>query len=198
MYLVLKNRPYKEKVDLQVEGAIFDEKGNLLPNIFNTGDSLAGNSFTIKMFEEYSKLGKLRDKLWVKVNFASNLFVVSPKVVSLFSSLKLKNLELLDLTISGKGIEISDYKLVNFLGKVDCVDDENSEMGYYTDTNPTYIYSIEWFSIHENKIPSELSIFLIDRTDNLVIIVKEDLIMAIQKEELVGFEFVKPEDFAIV
>ena len=40
MYLILKNSPYKEKVDFIGAGAIFDAKGGFVPNIFNKGFNL--------------------------------------------------------------------------------------------------------------------------------------------------------------
>ena len=120
-------------------------------------------------------MGKLRDKLWVEVNGASELFVVSPKVVQLFKDLKIDNLEFIDITIIGTGTEIKGYSLINFLGKVDCVDDINSSLSYYTDTAPNYIYSIDGFSINEAKVQSQPPIFLIDRIDDLVILIRDDL-----------------------
>ncbi len=195
MYYILSNHPYKKKVDFIINGAIFDERGDFVPNIFNAGNSLMGNAFTIRPNQERSKPGKLRDKLWVEVNGASELFVVSPKVVNLFQNLGISNVELIDFSIQGSGYDISDYKLVNFLGKVDCADDRNSEFGYFTDT--FNIYSIEQLALDESKIPSHLSIFLLDRTDNLVVVVKEELMKEIQENDLTGFVFVQPENFAI-
>ncbi len=195
MYVILNNQPQNKAVDLVISGPIFDGNGDFVPNIFNAGESLTENSYTIRAHKGVSRQGELKDKLCIEVNGASELFVVSPKVVSLLRQYNTSNMEFIDLSIEGTEVEVSNYSLVNFLGKVDCMDDENSECMYVEDTD--YIYAIDHLALHEDNIPDTLSIFLMERTDNLVVVVRQDLATAIQEAGLTGFAFLEPCEFDI-
>lgn len=186
---------YNEKVDMKVDGIIFDKKGNIVANIFNLGESLKNFQFKIKVHEKYSNKGKLRDKIWVRVNRSTLLFVESPRVIEFFKELKINDVEFLDVEIEGEGIEIKDYKIINILKRVNCVDDTKSELIYCDDTDE--IYAIEELVLNEKNIPSDLDIFQMDRTENNVTIVSQRFVEQVNEKGLTGFQFVLPEKFTI-
>jgi hypothetical protein len=188
-------KPFHEKVDMKIDGSIFDEKGNFVANIFNLGKSLAKFKFKIQVQSKYSKNGKLRDKLWVQVNRSTLLFVASPGVLDLFREFKIEDVEFLDVEIEGEGIEIKDYKLINILRRIDCADDLNSEFIYVDDTDE--IYAIEELVLDQEKIPTDLDIFQMARTENNVTIVSQRFVDEVNERGLTGFIFVPSEEFTI-
>jgi hypothetical protein len=194
-YILDHQLPYHEKADIKIDGVIFDNTGDFVTNIFNIGISLGISEFKIKAHSETSKNGKLRDKLWVQINRSSLLFVASPKVIELFEELNIRDCEYLNVQISDVEIKIENFKIINVLKRVDCIDDEQSELVYYTDTDK--IYAIDYLNLDQDKIPPGLDIFQLDRIEKNVTVVSQRFVDKVNEKELTGFRFIPPEKFSI-
>ena len=197
MYYILINEDGNSKTDFYVQGTLLEEDGSLAINIFDAAEPVAkraGNHLTIKLDENYSKLLRLRDRIVTYVQNSFYLLVVSPAMKALLEELNTQNIEYLGVTIKGKTVEISDYFIVNILSKIDCIDDEKSDVYDNEDNTIDAIYSL---TLAEEKIPKHLNLFLLGRHEGGIIIAHERLKKAIEERGLKGFVFVDPKEFAL-
>ncbi len=196
MYYILNHQlTHHEKADMKIDGVVFDNEGNIIANIFNQGKPLKNEKFQIIIQEKYSKSGKIRDKIWVRINRETHIFVASPNVIRLFEELNIRDVEFLDVKIKGDGIDINDFKIINILKRIDCADDLKSELIYYDDTRD--IYAIEELALDNGKIPGNLDIFQMDRTEDNVTIVSQRFVDLINEKGLTGFQFTLPQKFTM-
>src|SRR6185369_9548040 len=104
MYYILDlEKSYKERVDMMVDGVIFDDHGDFVTNVFNSGEPLTDTKFKIRPHQKSSQNGKLRDKVVVQINRSIPLFVVSPKTIDLFRELNAHHLQFFEVEICGNG-----------------------------------------------------------------------------------------------
>lgn len=196
MYYVIQHEAsYTDDKLLKIDGVIFDSNGDFVSNIFNLGNLLQPEIFKIKMQKKYSQKGELTDKIWVQVNRSSLLFVVSQKCVEVMNQLNMGEIEFLGLEFIKDGIDVNNYVIVNVLNRVDCVNDIESELVYYSDTNK--IYAVELLILDESKIPQGLDLFQLDRTEKNITIVSQRFVDKINESGLTGFKFKVPQQFTI-
>lgn len=202
MYYILLNELEKPKFDVHIEGALIDSNGKVQPNIFGYGDSvkeIADTSYSVRVDDNFSMPGKLRDRLSVYVNSSIYLFIVSEKVQKLLSQLAAGQVELHPFIFNYGETEISEYKIVNILNQIDCADIEKSDIDFedYDNNNigTGLIYTINELILNTSLIPSDLNIFLLGRSIEPVIIVHEKLKNQIEELSLSGFIFCPPEEF---
>lgn len=204
MYFILSNELEKPKFDAHIEGALLNAKGRLCPNIFGHGGSVknkADKSYSIKVNDEYSELGKFRDRLSVYVHHSVPLLVVSEAAQQLLNEVAPDQVEFYPLTLNFGKEAVSDFKIVNVLHKIDCVNYEESEIDFEfyddNDVGEGPIYTIDSLVLDESIIPRPLNIFLLGRNDDSIIIIHERLKEMIKERGLSGFLFCKLEDFQL-
>jgi hypothetical protein len=199
-YIVLYKQE-KPKFDVHVEGILLNNVKEVIPVIFNKGRSLKDflqNQFYIEKDDKYSKIGKYRDKLSTIVNTTNPLFVGSRKLEFLLKEIASSQVEFFNLTIFNSGVNISDYKILNIINKIDCIDYVESEVNFefYDDEVPSGdIISTDRLVIKLELIPEGLYIFLLGRYKDEIVIIHERLKNAIIERGLTGFVFCKIDDF---
>jgi hypothetical protein len=194
-YILDYESSFHDKKGMAIDGAIFDARSDIVPNVFNAGDSLGDMKFKIVAQEKYTRIGRLTDKVAVQVNRSTLLFIVSQKAIGILKSLNIGDVEFLDVEITGMGLTLTDYKIVNILERIDCVNDEKSELIYYTGMDK--IYAIERLVLSDDMLPDHLDIFQIDRMDKNITVVSERFVERVNENRLTGFKFVTPEKFTI-
>jgi hypothetical protein len=202
MYYILLNELEKPRFDVHIDGALVDSKGIVQPNIFGEGHSvksIADKYYSVKINDTFSKSGKLRDRLSVYVHHSIYLFVVSEKVQQLLNKSTADQVEFYPFVFNKGETTITEYKIVNVLHKIDCLDDEKSEIDFdeYDDRDRPIgsIYTIDKLVLNTSLIPRNLNIFLLDRSVDPIIIFHESLKNQIEELSLSGFVFCLPEDF---
>ncbi|MFT3701395.1 MAG: hypothetical protein QM802_03455 [Agriterribacter sp.] len=204
MYYILSNELQKPKFDAKIEGALLDSKGQLIPSAFGRGNSLRpaeNNQYFIRINENFSRIGKLRDRLIVHIYHHQHLLVVSERMQDMLHKMAFDQVELYPLTIDFNANIISNYKIVNIVNKIDCVNYEKSELDFeFYDKNNVgegSIYTIDSLVLDESLIPPNLNIFLLGRHEDSIIIVHERLKEMICSHGFSGFIFCKPEEFQL-
>ena len=204
MYYILQNELEKPKFDAHLEGPLINSEGELMPNIFGKGKSLkktADKGYSIAIDDTYSLSGKLRDRLSVCVHNSDNLFIISEKAQHLLDESLHAQVEFYPFYFTYNNIFISNYKIVNILNQVDCVDSKESKIdfGWYDDNDigQGSIYTIDGLVLDTSLIPQHLNIFLLGRREDAIIVVHERLVDKVKKLSLSGFVFCKPEDFRL-
>lgn len=200
-YIILHEQE-KPKFDAHVEGVLLNQFKQVIPIIFNKGKSLKDflkSQFYIEKEDSYSKMGKYRDRLSTVVNSSNPLFVASAKLESLLNEMGNGQVEFFNLTIlDNKGVANSDYKIVNIINKIECINYEESELDFefYDGDDPSGdIITTYKLAIKTEQIPDGLNIFLLDKYKDEIIVVHERLKSAIIQRGLSGFVFCKVEDF---
>ncbi|HKR05903.1 MAG TPA: DUF1629 domain-containing protein [Bacteroidia bacterium] len=203
MYYILSNELEKPKFDLHIAGALVDSKGNIEPNIFGYGESvknIADSKYSVKADDTFSMPGKLRDRLSVYIHNSIYLFIVSKKVQTLLTQFATNQVEFYPFQFDYGETIFSDYKIVNVLNKVDCLNLEESDIDF-EDYNEDYdvgvgsIYTIDKLVLNTSLIPPNLNIFLLGRSIDPIIIFHESLKKQIEALNLSGFVFCLPENF---
>ncbi len=178
-------------------GVLYNSKGEIVDTIFNPGVSLketyGKEKFTIIVNEKESTKGKLVDIIRGFFSKAGRIFVASDKACALFQNLGLSNLEYFDVSIQLKDEKIINYKIINIIGKIDCIDDDQSEIKYWDNGTIKYIYSLVF---DENKIPHDKKIFLLGRQNSASIFVHESVKQAIE-ENLEGFTLIPVDEYIV-
>lgn len=202
MYYILLNELEKPRFDAHIEGALLNSKGLLVPNIFGNGFSVkdtADKNYSIKVDNHYSKPGKFRDRLSVYVHHCVHLFVVSQKVEYILNEIAPNQVEFYPLTFTSQESLFPNYKIVNILNKIDCINYKDSKVifEFYDENNigEGSIHAIESLVLDESLIPPYLSIFLLGGYEEAIIVVHERLRKVIIEHNASGFVFCKAEDF---
>ncbi len=187
MYYFLEATSGKNHENVILSGTIYGKKKEVVGKIFNPGVSLkekhGEEHFTIVVDEKESSLTTWVDVVCGFVKRAGNIFIASDKACALFQELGLDNLEYYGLTISLKKKEIKNYKIINVVGKIDCIDTEKSKIEYYDNGNVEYV---EKLVLDTTKIPKGMKIFLLGKHNSAEIFVHESVQEAIENN-LQGF-----------
>jgi hypothetical protein len=183
--------------DFSSPGVLYNSKGDIVNEIFDEGNSLRelkDEKFTLIIDEEDANTnGPVRDKIPAFVQDAGAVFILSEKGCRFFKENGIFNLEFFNLTIKGKNIKLKDYKLVNIVSeKIECIDKERSIIAY---NRYGYIKKVEFLSLIEEKVPKNLSIFLLGGFKSAEVFVRTDLKQKIEKT-LTGFKFEAVEEFS--
>lgn len=204
MYYILSDEPEKPKFDAYLNATLLDSKYTVTPNIFGKGkDVPASNNvkYHLKINHDYSKTGKIRDRIPVLVHNSDYIFLASERLQELLKETSAGQIEFFPISFEYNGIAYDNYKIVNVLHKIECVNYEQSNITFesYNDNDEGEgdIYAIEGLVFDESLIPSNLNIFLLGRSNNSIIVVHERLKNAINEKKISGFVFYKPEDFQL-
>lgn len=129
-----------------------------------------------------------------------DLLVASPRLISLFNSMKIVNLQYLPVRVCDEdgAVIATGYQAVQIIGKCTCLDKENSNLMYSADGES--LLAVEEFSIlGKNILP-------VDGTDKKPLIFRleefsyialahESLKQECEKQGITGIKFTKPEDY---
>jgi hypothetical protein len=202
MYYILLNELEKPRFDLYIEGALVDSKCNVQPNIFGDGKSvknIVDSSYSVKVNNDLSLPGKLRDRLSVYVHSSVHLFIVSESVQKLLTQSSPGQVEFYPFLFNYEETTVAEYKIVNVLNKVNCLDIEKSDVDFEdyddNDIGQGNIYTINELVLNTSLIPPNLNIFLLGRSIDPIIIFHERLKKQIEELSLSGFVFCLPEEF---
>lgn len=199
-YVILNERP-KPKFDAHINGILLNAQKEIMPIIFNRGKSLKdfeSRFFFILPDESNSFPGKFRDKLSVIVNSSNPLFVVSKNVESLLKEIVPGQVEFFDLVIENRLMTDCEYKIVNVIKKIDYIDYEKSdlEFEFYDEEEPSgNILTTYSLVLKDSSFASNSEIFLLDRFNDTIIVIRENVKRAIQNRNLSGFIFCDIQDF---
>ncbi len=197
MYYYLEASPGQNNENFILSGTIYNKDGETVKNIFDPGISLEeshrGEKFTIVVDEKQSFEGKWVDMIYGFVKDAGTIFIASPKTCKLFEQIGLNNLEYFDLSIVTKKGKNDDYKIINVVGKIDCIDDDESEIEYYRNGNVEYV---EKLVFDEDKTPKDLKIFLLGKHNTAEIFIHESVKEAIDKN-LEGFALTPLDEYIV-
>jgi hypothetical protein len=200
-YYVMLNELEKPRFDAYIEGALLNSEKDVIPIIFNRGRSLRSyhdQTFYVEADERYCKLGKFRDKLCITVNSTSPLFVVSEKAETLLREITYDQIEYFNFDILNYSRTIPNYKIGNIINRIDCIDYERSdlEFEFYDDVVPTGdIITTHKLVIDEGAVPKDVSVFLLDRYSEDVVVISQKLKDVIDHNNLSGFSLCKLEEF---
>lgn len=203
MYYILSDKLEKPKFDVYIDAALLASNWEVTPNIFGKGKAVA-ISKNLKYFlqiNDDSLPGKMRDRLPVLVHNSDYIFLASERLQKLLRETSNNQIEFITVSFEYNGISYDDYKIVNVLNKIDCVDYEQSEITFESydenDEPEGDIFAIEGLVFDESLIPSHLNIFLLDRTKSSIIIVHEALKDILTQQGISGFVFYNPENFQL-
>lgn len=195
MYYFLKTNVGKDYEYKVAFGVLYNRKAEVVNKIFADGVSLneshKDEEFTIIINEKESSKGAWADTVKMLATNAGSIFIATDKTCSLFQELELKNLEYFNLKIKTKNRTLENYKIINVVGKIDCIDDKSSDITFRRDGT---IRRINKLHFDEEKIPDELKIFLLGRKKVAVVIVHEIVKNAIE-ENLSGFQLIHINDY---
>jgi hypothetical protein len=203
MYYILLDKLEKPKFDIHIAGALIDSNRKVQPNIFGYGDSMKGiadKSYSVRVNETFSMPGKLRDRLSVYIHNSVYLFIVSERAQKVLTEFAANQIEFYTFLFNYEETTVTEYKIVNVLNKIDCVDLEKSNIGfedYDKNVGIGSIYSINELVLNTALIPENLDIFLLGKCTNPIIIFHERLKKQIENLSLSGFVFSLPEEFQI-
>lgn len=139
---------------------------------------------------------KLSDLLFTRFD----LQVFSPKLIQVFADLGVDNLDYYDTRIisHSDGSINKDYKAVNILTKIDCLDKANSECDYFDEDSD--LMDVTKFQIFEHKIKplrENDAAPLIFRLGEFpfIILVEESVRIRCEAENITGVKFVEPSRY---
>ena len=189
MYYSIRPFIVDEKKHIYIAGSLYNDNNELVEG-FIFDDGVAGNiesaSFKLIVNEEdsYTK-GRLHtDMIILRTGSAGMLNLVSPKAQELLKSTSEKDFELHDIQIKGIDLEINDYKILKITSKIECIDQEKSELRFSRDGS---IRRIRTLVLETEKIPTEKNLFLLKERMTAVVIIHDRLASKIKEAELTGF-----------
>ena len=194
MYYILNIKRQTEK-DLILKGSLYNSNNEMVKAIFYDGkpvkDQLNG-MLTIIVNEKDTTKGDLTDKLAGSAGTAGFVLMINQLVKKVFDDLGIENMEYFPLDIKGKNINTKNYFIGNVLGKIDCIDAENSEIEYKPNGN---VEDVEKLVLDEPKIPKDLKIFLLGKFTSAEFVVHQSVKDAIEAKKITGFTFTPIDKF---
>ena len=162
---------------------------------WRTGSPMApAGPMTLVMQDD--RTNKLSDML---LN-AADLQVYSPKLVASLKAAGVDNIQYFPITIvdEATGKTRDDYRVANILGKIACVDLENSNVSYFRGSND--IRSVEEFSLLEDRIqplPGQKKAPLLFRLheSEFIVIAHESVKGALERDGITGVKFTPTNEF---
>ncbi len=191
MYWILSNEleDFDSDADLRGYEPYLKQSGIKLHN----GLSVQKHSFPILKFtmNENARRGRMTDHISI-TGFPGEIF--STKAFELLKAMSIENIEPLDFEIYDPEQDetYDNYKVVNIVGLVDCVDLDSSDLMLYADGD---IRIIEKLVLDESKIPEEMKIFRLEKF-KLLIVVHDDIKKAFEAAGITGCVFYRPEDYS--
>jgi hypothetical protein len=204
MYYILSDESEKPKFDAYVNAALLDSKYIVTANVFGKGKTVLGSNnvqYHLRINHDYSKTGKIRDRIPVLVHNSDYIFLASERLQELLKETSAGQIEFFHVSFEYNSTVFDKYKIVNVLNKIECIDYEQSEITFesYNDNDEGEgdIYAIEGLVFDESLIPPHLNIFLLGRSNSSIIVVHERLRDAVHERKMSGFVFCDPEDFEL-
>ncbi len=190
MYWILSNELEDFDSDADLSG---DEPYTSHSGIeFDEGESIQGQRFPMLRFimDKDTRRGRMTDHISITA-FPGEIF--SNKAVELLKAMNIENIELIDFEIYDPEQDkiYDDYKVVNIVGVVDCVDLDRSNLRFYQSGNIKFIRKL---ALDESKIPEEVKIFRLEKF-KLLIVVHDDIKKAFEAAGITGCVFYHPEDY---
>lgn len=191
MYYFLNKVLINEKEHFYLNGVLYDNNNHRIKEGFDDGkiheDLAPPFLLVLDNSDSNTKKRMLTDKIYCAANDLGLLFVVSPKAQEFLFKHAPNDIQMFDLIIKGKNFELTDYKVVKVLDKIDCVDLQKSELSYDADYDS--INEADSIVLNEEKIPDNKQIFLLAKRYTAVILIHENLKNSMEIEGLTGFKF---------
>ena len=195
-YWILSNEAKYPEYHIFLSGLLIDPKGLISPSPFNSGKSFRNMNGSFKLKPgDLSRYGKYTDKLWVEIQGAENLFVISEHLSSFLSERKIKA-EFFDIEIIDYDLPEINYKIVNLLEIVHCINEEDSEL-LYKDLDYDEIQTINNLVLDASKMVASNDMFLLDKVASPVVVISDELKKSLDKSEFQGLKFYKIDEFTI-
>ncbi len=192
MYYLLDNdSSYEEKKYFELNGTLYNKAKEEVGDIFEDGiihkEMKDPYVLILDASDSLVKNRKYSDSIVSYAIDAGSLLLISPKAQELFIKLVPDDIKMYDVTIKGSGFELSDYKIVKVLQKIDCVNIDKSEVELRE--NSDQIRSARTLVLDEEKIPVGKQIFLLGKRSSGVIVIHENLKNKMEEANLTGFQF---------
>lgn len=192
MYYFFKPEILDEKKLMNFTGTMYYEGEKFKEDHFRKGKKIDENrfkkAFVVIVDESDSsyKNRKLTDRVLLTIVHAGPMVLVSPKFMLLLQKLQILNVQFFDVSIKASDFELNNYKLLNVIGKYDCMDEEKSEIRYRSDGKILHLRNLV---LDQSRFPENQQIFLLDKFNIAMILVHENLKKELQKEGLTGIEY---------
>jgi len=194
-FWILSDTPPFPEYHALIVGLLISPNGEIIASPFSTGKRIGKQSDSYKIKPNYfSKYGKYTDKLSVGVQGPEGLFVISNDLFDFLENRKV-NAEFFDVKfIEYRDIPSKNYKIVNLLDVINCVDEKKSNL-IYKDLTYTEIQSISFLALDKSKMNLRSEMFLLDKIAFPVIVVKDSLKIDLEKQGFQGLNFYKLDEF---
>jgi hypothetical protein len=192
MYFFLEQEFGNEKTLMKIVGSMYYNNAKFKDHIFDSGEKIDEmkfkKPFQIIVNEKVSsyKKKKLTDKLLLSVVNVGPVLLISKKLMELLKKSKIENVQFFDVEIKASDFELNDYKLLNIIGKIDCIDKKKSKLKFMSDGD---ILSFEKLVLDEAKIPKDLKLFFLGEIAATFILIDEELKNTFISEGISGVEY---------
>lgn len=191
MYFFFNQKITDPKTFVSFTGTLYHERKKIEGEFFSGGKKNDENKFEkpftliVDETDSYYKKKTFTDRILVYAVDAGTPPVVSPKLVEFFENLHIENVQFFDLKIKASDFELTDYKIMNVVGKYDCMDEKKSSVRYRGSGTILHVGSLV---LDASKMPKNLKLFRIDRIPGNKILVSEDLKIGMENAKLTGIE----------
>lgn len=192
MYYFFEQEIVDEKNLMRFTGSMYYGKEKFKENIFNSGEKIDEKKFSkpfqiiVDESDSSYKKKKQTDKLLLSVVNVGPVLLVSKKLIELLQKSKIENVQFFDVEIKASDFELNDYKLLNIIGKIDCLDESKSELKFRSDGKILFLKNLV---LDELKIPRQLKLFLLGRIGAPFILIHDDLKNLFTKEGISGVKY---------
>lgn len=191
-FFLICDDDFDEKKYCYFDGALYNSINEKVSKFIFSDSSFESElkePFTLILNESVSKFKKreLTDAIFTFAVGPGSLFVVSPKAADFLINIDGVNIKLFNLNIKGTDFELSDYKIVQILKKIDCVDFDKSDLDF--DKKYDLIEGADSIVLDAKKIDDNCPLFLLSKRPDEIRIVHKDLKEKIEKSGLTGFKF---------
>lgn len=167
-------------------------------DVWPRGESLLHDPPHLTLETDEDRPTALSDLLLTSSSYDLQFF--SPKLVRLFDRIGVKNIAYYPVTVINHetGDAITNYKAAHIIGKIPCLDIQNSKYEYFSDSED--IMFLEEFTIFEEKITplregGEKPLIFRLAEFEYIIVVAEIIKSECEKEGITGVKFTKPSEY---
>ena len=191
MYLV-----WKKNARLSDQYAHFDEepKGFELTE-WISGKPLLKSPSLIRIKSDEGKSARLTDL--VLTGF--NLQIFSPKLIQLLSEMGVDNIEYYPVELVNHETDeiITNYKIANILGKIECLDFENSRFERFESGALMYVkkFKVDMEKLEDKKGSHQTPKLFRLGEFPFIILAHEEVKALIEKEGITGVKFIEPSKY---
>lgn len=158
---------------------------------FYTGNIITEDIPMLEIAIDENFQGELTDALCV----IGGPPVFSDKLINLLSDNGIDNLQIFPCQLVNKvsGQKIENYSVVNILGKVSCIDFDNSDVEFLS-SHDSKILCYSYINLDENKI-GDFFLFILAEMP-VQIVAHEKIVLAVEEQGITGIEFMSQGDVA--